>query len=101
MTDENYMKQAILQARQASEKGNWPIGCVIVLDGKIIAAKHNLVYSTENRLAHAEVLALEEAKTEIFANPRQATLYTTFEPCPMCFGASLNSRLKRVVYGID
>jgi tRNA(adenine34) deaminase len=101
MTDEQYMELAVSQAKIAIEKGNWPIGCVIVLDGEVIAEAHNLVYSAEDRVAHAELIALKAAQPFIFKKPGEAILYTTFEPCPMCFGACLNSRLKRVVYGVD
>lgn len=95
------MRLAIEEGKQAASKGNWPIGCVIVLDGRVIVKAHNLVYSSKNRLAHAEMIALEAAQSFIFKRPGEATVYTTYEPCPMCFGAALNARLKRVVYGVD
>ena len=101
MTDENFMKEAIKEAKIALSEGNWPIGCVIVLDGKIISRAHNKVYSNKDKLAHAEMLALNKAKDILRENKREATLYTTYEPCPMCFGASILSRIKRVVSGID
>lgn len=101
MAHETFMRQAIAEAEVAVSKGNWPIGCVIVLDDKIVAKAHNLVYSTENRLAHAEMLALSEAQPQIFTRPGEATLYTTYDPCPMCFGACLNARIGKVVYGVD
>lgn len=101
MTDEDYMRLAINEGRAAVSKGNWPIGCLIVLDGEVAAKGHNLVYSSENRLAHAELVALEAAQPHIFKRLGEAIMYTTYEPCPMCFGAALNARLKRVVYGLD
>lgn len=101
MTDEYFMRLAIAEGEQATSKGNWPIGCVIVIDGKVIAKAHNLVYSSENRLAHAEIIALEAAQPFIFKRLGEATMYTTYEPCPMCFGAALNARMKRVIYGVD
>lgn len=101
MTDDDFMRLALEEAEAATRKGNWPIGCVIVLDGQVIAKAHNLVYSSESRLAHAELIALEAAQPQIFRRLREATLYTTYEPCPMCLGACLNARLKKVVYGVD
>ncbi len=99
--DELFMQEALAEARKALDKGNWPLGCVVVLDGKIIARAHNQVYTSENKLAHAEMLALKQIQDVLLANPGKATLYTTYEPCPMCFGASILSRVKRVVSGID
>lgn len=101
MSHETFMRQAIAEAEVAVSKGNWPIGCVIVLDNEVIAKAHNLVYSSKNRLAHAEMLALTAAQPQIFNRPGEATLYTTYEPCPMCFGACLNARVGKVVYGVD
>lgn len=101
MTDEDFMRLALHEAEIATQKGNWPIGCVIVLDGQVIAKAHNLVYSSESRLAHAELIALEAAQPQIFKRLGEATLYTTYEPCPMCLGACLNARLKKVVYSVD
>jgi tRNA(adenine34) deaminase len=101
MTDEDYMRLAIEQANLATSKGNWPIGSIIVLDNKVIASAHNLVYSSKNRLAHAELIALEAAQPKLFNRLGEATLYTSYEPCPMCLGACLNGRLKRVVFGVD
>lgn len=95
------MRLALEEADAAAQKGNWPIGCVIVVDGQVIAKSHNLVYSSENRQAHAELIALEAARPQLFKRPGEAVLYTTYEPCPMCLGACLNSRLKRVMYGVD
>jgi len=101
MNDENFMQEALKEAAIALDQGNWPIGCVIVLDGKIVARAHNSVYSTNDRLAHAEMLALRSAQDLLNKKHGQATLYTTYEPCPMCFGASILSRIKKVVCGID
>lgn len=101
MTDEHFMGLAIEEGRYAISKGNWPIGCVIVLDDQVISKAHNLVYSSENRLGHAEIIALEAAQPFIFKRLGDAVMYTTYEPCPMCFGAALNGRLKKVVYGVD
>jgi len=101
MDDEFYMREAVKEAEMALKEGNWPIGCVLVLDRKIIARAHNQVYSKKDKLAHAEMLALSQAKDVLRDNSGKATLYTTYEPCPMCFGASILSRIGRVVCGID
>jgi tRNA(adenine34) deaminase len=100
-TDELFMKEALKEAEQAASEGNWPMGCVIVLDGKVIARSHNTGYTDKNRLSHAEIKALTDAKDVVEANRGLVTLYTTYEPCPMCFGAIVLSKLKRVVTGID
>lgn len=99
--DENYMSEALKEAEIALQEGNIPIGCVIVRNNKIISRDHNQIYTLKDRLAHAELLALKEVQGELYENKRQATIYTTYEPCPMCLGAIVLSRIKRVVYGID
>lgn len=101
MDDTFYMKEALKEAVISLDKGDWPIGCVIVLNDEIIARAHNQVYSTDDKLAHAEMLALRQAQEILKNNNSKATLYTTYEPCPMCFGASILSRIKRVVCGVD
>jgi tRNA(adenine34) deaminase len=99
--DEQFMSEAIMEAELAAIEGNWPMGCVLVLDGQIIARAHNTGYTDKNRMAHAEVKALTEAKDILEAHRGEVTLFTTYEPCPMCFGAIVISKLKRVVTGID
>ena len=101
MNDEYYMRFALEEAKKALEEGNWPIGCVIELNGEIITRTHNGVYTTRNKLRHAEMQALEEVQLKLQDNRKKATLYTTYEPCPMCFGGIIVSRIKRVVCGID
>lgn len=101
MNDKDYMRLALQEANAALKEGNWPIGCIIELNGKVIARGHNQVYSLKDKMAHAEKLALEKAQPILYENRKLATLYTTYEPCPMCFGASILSRIKRVVSGID
>lgn len=101
MNEEAYMKEALGEAKIALDKGNWPIGCVIVLNGAVIARAHNEVYSASNRFGHAEMLALQMANDMLSAHPNEATLYTTYEPCPMCFGACILGKVKKVVCGID
>lgn len=101
MTKAEFMKEAIKEALLALDGGNWPIGCVIELDGEIIARAHNQVYSTGNRFGHAEMLALQQANNLLNKRPNEATLYTTYEPCPMCFGACILGKVKGVICGID
>lgn len=101
MTDELFMQEALEEAITSQQNGDWPIGCVVVLNDQIIARTHNQVYSTKDKLAHAEMLALREVQSLLRDHPGEATLYTTYEPCPMCFGAAILSRIKRVVCGID
>jgi tRNA(adenine34) deaminase len=101
MTDEHFMTEALAEAKIAAEEGNWPMGCVIVLDGQIIARAHNSGYTDHNRLAHAEIKALTMAREILEQRKQEAVLYTTSEPCPMCFGAIVLMKIKRVVVGFD
>lgn len=98
--DERFMAAAIEQAKIALEKKEVPIGAVIVKDGEIIAAAHNLRETKQNAIAHAEVLAINQACEKLGTwRLEGATLYVTLEPCPMCAGALIMSRVERVVYG--
>lgn len=99
---ELFMREAIAEAKKAEELGEVPIGAVIVLDGVIIARAHNLRESNQSAIAHAEILAIDEA-CRILGTWRleKATLYVTLEPCPMCAGASMLSRIENVVYGAN
>jgi len=101
MDDEYFMNEALNEAQIALHNRDWPIGCVIVLDGKIIARSRNQVHSKKDRLAHAEIIALDQTKELLRKYPNEAILYSTYEPCPMCFGAAILSRIKRVVCGVD
>ncbi|MYF99489.1 nucleoside deaminase [Candidatus Poribacteria bacterium] len=94
-----WMEQALELARQASDKGEVPVGAIIVKDNACIAAAHNLREFSGNPIAHAEVLAIQEAAQK-FGNWRltDTVLYTTLEPCPMCAGAIVLSRIPKVVY---
>lgn len=98
--DERWMRMALRQAEIAYDAGEIPIGCVIVKEGKAIGKGYNQVESLHDATAHAEILAIGAAATAL-ENWRLdgCTLYVTLEPCPMCAGAILNSRLSRVVYG--
>lgn len=101
LEDKQFMEEAIKEAEKAVGIGDWSMGCVIVVKNKIVARAHNIGYSTKNRLAHAELLALEQAKDILEENRHQATLYTTYDPCPMCVGAMLVMKIRRVVTGIN
>jgi tRNA(adenine34) deaminase len=98
--DEKFMREAIIEAKKAEAKLEVPIGAVVVLDGKIIARAHNLRECEQNAIAHAELLAIDLACKEIGSwRLENAELYVTLEPCPMCSGAIILSRIKRVIYG--
>lgn len=95
-----FMKEAIVEAKKAEEKKEVPIGAVLVLNNEIISRAHNLRETMQSSLAHAEILAIEQAcKLQNTWRLENATLYVTLEPCPMCAGAIIMSRIKRVVYG--
>jgi tRNA(adenine34) deaminase len=98
--DQYYMKEAIKEAKKAEALAEVPIGAIIVVDGKIISRAHNLRESIQSAVAHAELLAIEQACKEIGSwRLENAHLYVTLEPCAMCSGAIILSRVKRVVYG--
>lgn len=100
MTDEQYMRAAIVEARKAFEKDEVPVGAVIVLQDKIISRGYNQVELLNDCTAHAEILALTSAFQFLGSKYLpDATLYVTVEPCVMCSGALYWSKLKRVVYG--
>lgn len=98
--DEQFMLEAISQAHKAEEIDEVPIGCVIVKDGQIIAKGHNLREKHQSSLAHAEIIAIEQACKQLGTwRLKGCELYVTLEPCPMCSGAILQSRIARVIYG--
>lgn len=95
MSDEKFMRLAIEEAALCAE-GEVPVGAVLVIDGKIVARGHNTAHEEGDATAHAEMNALRALGTE---RASEATLYVTMEPCPMCAGAMLVARVKRLVYG--
>jgi tRNA(adenine34) deaminase len=100
MTDEEYMREALVLARKAFELGEVPVGAVAVWDGKIVGRGMNLRETDKNALRHAEIMAIDEACKNLGGwRLWKCDLYVTLEPCPMCAGAIINSRVKRVIYG--
>ena len=98
--DQTYMLEALVEAEKAATLGEVPIGAVIVYQDEIIARAHNLRETTQNATTHAELLAIQQACAKVGSwRLEDMTLYVTLEPCPMCAGAILQSRIPRVVYG--
>ena len=103
MDDLYFMCEALKEAEKALAEGEVPIGAVVIdKDGNIIARGHNMCERTHDAAAHAEIVAIKAAG-EYLHNWRltDCTLYVTMEPCPMCCGAMINARIKRVVYGAN
>ncbi|MGA7181341.1 MAG: tRNA adenosine(34) deaminase TadA [Thiobacillaceae bacterium] len=100
MDDEKFMRVALLEARKAWERGEVPVGAVVVKDSEIIGRGFNQPISSQDPSAHAEIVALRDA-AKYLSNYRlvNCTLYATFEPCAMCAGAIFHARMSRVVYG--
>lgn len=99
MTDEFWMRQALREAERGAGYGEVPVGCVVVLDGRLVARAHDRRESLRDPTAHAEVLALREAARVVGSwRLEGCTVYVTAEPCPMCAGALVLARVRRVVY---
>ena len=95
-----YMKEALKEAQKAYNKGETPIGAVIVRDGEIISKAHNLTETLNDSTAHAEILAIKKAAEKLGGwRLINCDLYVTMEPCIMCSGAIVNSRIKNVIIG--
>jgi len=100
-TDEDYMRLALGQSEAAIAAGEVPVGAIVVADDTVIAAAHNLSQANNDPTAHAEILALRQAAETLKSSRLDgATLYVTVEPCLMCAGALLQSRIERLVYGV-
>lgn len=97
---EDFMKLAIKEAMKAEEIDEVPIGCVIVKDGKVLSAAHNLRQTEQISTKHAEMIAIEDACQKIGSwRLEDCDLYVTLEPCPMCTGAIIQSRIRHVYFG--
>jgi tRNA(adenine34) deaminase len=101
-SDELWMEEALRAARRALDEGEVPIGAVVVCDGKLVAVGGNRNLASRDPTAHAEIIALREA-AQALGNHRllDCELFVTVEPCPMCAGALVHARLKRLIYGAD
>ncbi|MEK6598896.1 MAG: tRNA adenosine(34) deaminase TadA [Deltaproteobacteria bacterium] len=98
--DEWFMREALKEAEKAAQKGEVPIGAVIVSDNKIIARGHNLKESTADATAHAEIIAIKKASKKLGRwRLTDSTIYVTLEPCLMCMGALIQARIERLVFG--
>lgn len=98
--EEYFMHEALMEARKAYALGEVPIGAVIVKEGEIIARAHNLRETAKDPTAHAELLAIQQASRALGGwRLPGCDLYVTIEPCPMCAGAILMSRIERLVIG--
>jgi guanine deaminase len=100
MSDERFMRLAIEKAREGIRKGQTPFGACIVKDGQVISCAHNGVWETTDITAHAEVRAIRDACAKLGTiDLSGCTIYTTCEPCPMCFSACHWAKISRIVYG--
>lgn len=98
--DNEYMQMALALAKEAADDGEVPVGAVLVFDGKVVGVGRNRRESRKNALCHAEIEAINEACQNLSGwRLHKGELYVTLEPCPMCAGAALSARVKRIVYG--
>ncbi len=99
-TDEDFMREALSVAANAEAAGETPVGAILVVGGKIIAAAHNMRETRQDPAAHAELLVIREASERLGRwRLQDATVYVTLEPCLMCAGAMVLARINRLVYG--
>jgi tRNA(adenine34) deaminase len=97
-----YMRRALAAAEEAARKGEVPVGAVVVVRDEVVAVAHNERETLNDPTAHAEIVALRRAAAALGGwRLVDAELYVTMEPCPMCAGALVNARLRRLVYGCD
>jgi tRNA(adenine34) deaminase len=102
MTDADYMKMALAEARQAFDEGEVPVGAVVVCKGRVIARAHNLTEALTDVTAHAEMQAITAAASWLGGKYlTDCTLYVTVEPCTMCAGAIAWAQVSRLVWGAD
>ena len=102
MNDEKYMQKAIELAKKAYNKNEVPVGALIVRNNKIVATAYNKKESKKNSILHAEIIAINKACKKLKTwHLDNCVLYTTLEPCMMCTGAIEQSRIKKIVYGIE
>lgn len=100
LSDEDAMELALAEARLAADEGEVPVGAVALIDGRVVAARHNEREVQADPTAHAEILALRDAAVAVGGWRLNAvTLVVTLEPCPMCAGALVAGRVRRVVFG--
>lgn len=100
--NEKYMKEALKEAKKALDKEEVPVGAIIVKDGKIIARAHNQKETKKIATKHAEILAINKACKKLNSwRLLDCEMYVTLEPCPMCAGALINSRIKKIYIGTD
>lgn len=98
--DRKFMREAIIEGQKAGERGEVPVGAVIVKDGEIIARAHNRREEKQNSLSHAEIEAINIACKKLGSwRLDDCELYVTLEPCPMCAGAIINARIKTLIFG--
>ncbi|HXL73441.1 MAG TPA: tRNA adenosine(34) deaminase TadA [bacterium] len=99
-SDDQFMREALKEARKAAGKGEVPVGAVVVKDGKVIGRGHNLTEKKQSALTHAELVALSKASKKLKSwRLIDCDLYVTLEPCTMCAGAIVLSRVRNLVYG--
>ncbi len=103
MSYEMFMSEALIEAEKARDDGDWAIGCVVALGNEIIARGRNRVNSSRNRMAHAEIEALDAIQDDHFDHieNKNMVMVSTFEPCPMCFGATVLNGIRTIVSGIN
>lgn len=100
--DLRYMQMALVEAQRAYDKGEIPVGCIVVVDNQVVGRGHNLTETLQDVTAHAEIQAITAAATTLGGKYlTQCTLYVTLEPCVMCAGAIGWAQIRRVVYGAD
>ncbi|MFP4458572.1 MAG: tRNA adenosine(34) deaminase TadA [Candidatus Zixiibacteriota bacterium] len=98
--DTRYLRIAIEEAEKANQKGEVPVGAVIVHDGDVIAVGYNLTETNHDPTAHAEIVAIRRACQKLESwRLFDASIYVTLEPCPMCIGAIINAKISRLVFG--